>query len=707
MRPAVFRPGGDGRSVDFQRLVQFSPIERGDPRLDGGVAVLEHAGGVAEHLIDGDPDRSGKVIPLASEQQDRLRPRRLAAGEQQAAVEQEPAGIAGRDLVLRPPERRVFRHEGVDVEDRRLPFRGLRGAGLPRLLHFLGECPKARVGVRGIVARELRQEDVDHLPRPPASIRRAARRRPSAPGAGPAGTGPGKHRLRASESLLDASDDRRLILKPSPRPDQGGDPAAPPPVRTIGVRVHQSSRGSLDPCARIGVHTTMSASLLSPRRYLVGFDPRDLPHHFADVLIIGGGLAGLRAALGMPESLRTLVVTKDEVRESNSAYAQGGIAGVLDPEDRFDDHIADTLAAGKGLCDPEIVAMVVREAPGRIAELISWGTHFDQVNGQVALGLEGGHSHARIVHALGDATGREVMRAVIAEVRRRSDVRIWQNSFTIDLLTHEGRCRGALVWDRTRGPSLVWARAVILATGGAGQLFRETTNPAIATADGQAIAYRAGAELRDMEFMQFHPTVLYLAGSSRHLLTEALRGEGAYLRDRYGRRFMPDLHPLAELAPRDDVSRAITDQMAKTQHPCVYLDLSHLDGEFPPQAISRDRRPVPELRPGYHARPHPRPARCPLLHGRRDRRFARSDDPSPASGPRARSPAPGSTAPTGSRRTASSKGSSSAPGRPRTSRTCSNPKGLGRSKSRRSRSPSRLAAASRSIWPTSAPPSAP
>src|SRR5205814_2711569 len=189
------------------------------------------------------------------------------------------------------------------------------------------------------------------------------------------------------------------------------------------------------------------------------------------------------------------------------------------------------------------------------------------------------HSHARIVHALGDATGREVMRAVIGQARDKANVRIWQNSFTIDLLTHEGRCRGALVWDKRRGPSLIWARAVVLATGGAGQLYRESTTPPIATADGQALAYRAGAELRDMEFMQFHPTVLYIAGSARHLLTEALRGEGAYLRDGRGERFMPAYHHLAELAPRDDVSLAIAAQMAKTQHPNVYLDLSHLDAE--------------------------------------------------------------------------------------------------------------------------------
>jgi L-aspartate oxidase len=319
--------------------------------------------------------------------------------------------------------------------------------------------------------------------------------------------------------------------------------------------------------------------MADPRRYLIGFDPRELPHHFTDVLVIGGGIAGLRAALGIPERYRVLVVTKDEVRESNSQYAQGGIAGVLDPEDRFDNHIADTLAAGKGLCDPEVVEMVVREAPVRIGELIEWGTHFDEVDGHVALGREGGHSHARIVHALGDETGREIMRAVIQKVRTRPNLRVWQNTFSIDLMTHEGRCRGVLVWDRHRGLALVWARAVLLATGGAGQLFRETTNPPIATADGHAMAYRAGAEVRDMEFMQFHPTVLYIAGSTRHLLTEALRGEGAYLRDCRGERFMPAYHPLAELAPRDDVSQAIAAQMARTQHPSVYLDLSHLDAE--------------------------------------------------------------------------------------------------------------------------------
>lgn len=348
-----------------------------------------------------------------------------------------------------------------------------------------------------------------------------------------------------------------------------------------------------------------------PRRYLAGFDPQDLPNHFADVLVIGGGLAGMRAAIGIPSKYRVLILTKQDVQESNSSYAQGGIAGVLDPEDAFADHIEDTLTAGKGLCDPEIVSSVVREAPHRISELIHWGTQFDLENGEVALGREGGHSHARIVHALGDSTGREVMRAVIEKAESQPNIRIWQNSFTVDLITYEGRCRGVLVWDRKRGMSIVWARAVVLATGGAGQLYRESTNPSIATGDGQALAFRAGARLRDLEFMQFHPTVLYIAGSSRHLITEAVRGEGAYLRDRDGVRFMPEVHPMAELAPRDDVSRAIWERMTLTQHPCVYLDLSHLDPDhirkrFPGIAelcrgfdldITEDQIPV---RPGAH-----------------------------------------------------------------------------------------------------------
>jgi L-aspartate oxidase len=346
-------------------------------------------------------------------------------------------------------------------------------------------------------------------------------------------------------------------------------------------------------------------------RYLVAFGPKRVPHCFTDVLILGGGLAGLRAALAVDPGLAVTVVTKDDLQASSSQWAQGGIASVVDPEDRFDNHVADTLTAGCGLCDGEVVDSVVREAPGRIAELIAWGTRFDSSNGSLELGREGGHSHHRIVHALGDATGREVMRAVIERTRGLENLDVWPDTFTIDLVTHEGRCRGAIVWHPAHGKTIVWARRTILATGGAGQLYRESTNPPGVSGDGMALAWRAGAELRDMEFMQFHPTVLYIAGGARSLITEAVRGAGAHLVDRDGRRFMPDFDPRAELAPRDVVSRAITVVMQRTHHANVYLDLAHLDAgtvrrRFPGMAeicakfgldLARDRIPV---RPGAH-----------------------------------------------------------------------------------------------------------
>jgi len=346
-------------------------------------------------------------------------------------------------------------------------------------------------------------------------------------------------------------------------------------------------------------------------RYLVAFGPKRVPHCFTDVLILGGGLAGLRAALAVDPRLSVTVVTKNDLLNSSSQWAQGGIAGVVDPEDRFDNHVADTLSAGGGLCHDDVVDSVVREAPGRIAELIAWGTKFDERDGALELGREGGHSHHRIVHALGDATGREVMRAVIERARLLDNLEVWPDTFTIDLVTDAGGCRGALVWNKAHGKTLVWARRTILATGGAGQLYRESTNPEGASGDGLALAWRAGATLRDMEFMQFHPTVLYIAGGARSLITEAVRGAGAWLVDKDGKRFMPDFDPRAELAPRDVVSRAITMVMHRTHHANVYLDLSHLDPDmvrrrFPGMAqicakfgldLARDRIPV---RPGAH-----------------------------------------------------------------------------------------------------------
>src|SRR5262245_9190893 len=349
-----------------------------------------------------------------------------------------------------------------------------------------------------------------------------------------------------------------------------------------------------------------------PRRYLTSFGPKETPHLFTDLLVIGAGIAGLRAALEVPVDLPVLVVTKDALQTSNSSWAQGGIAGVLAPEDTFDNHVEDTLIAGAGLCDRAIVRRVVEEAPQQIRDLIRYGARFDlEEDGGLALGMEGGHSHRRIVHALGDATGREVMRAIIDRAQRSKNITLWDRTFTVDLLTHDGRCAGALVHRHRQGLLSVWARQTLLASGGAGMVYRETTNPPVATGDGMAAAYRAGAQLRDMEFMQFHPTVLYVAGSSRSLITEAVRGKGAYLRDKDGQRFMPDEDPRAERATRDIVSRAIFRCMERTRHPNVYLDLSHLDPdevrkEFPGFdkvcrgfGLDIPRDPIP-VRPGAH-----------------------------------------------------------------------------------------------------------
>jgi L-aspartate oxidase len=346
-------------------------------------------------------------------------------------------------------------------------------------------------------------------------------------------------------------------------------------------------------------------------RYLVSFDARQVYHQFTDILIVGAGIAGIRAALEVSPDLHVLVLNKDRLDESNSTYAQGGIAGVLSPEDTFQNHIEDTHVAGAGLCDAEVVEMVIREAPQQINDLIRFGVKFDHEGGGLALTREGGHSHRRIVHALGDATGHEVMRALLLRAKETPNIILRGETFTLDLITHEGQCVGAVVWRPGVGLAIVWARQVILASGGCGMVYRETTNPPVATGDGMAAAWRAGAELRDMEFMQFHPTVLYVAGSARSLISEAVRGEGAYLRDVNGERFMLTEDPRHELAPRDVVSQAIFRCMERTQHPNVYLDLTHLDParmleRFPGISrvcksfgldINRDLIPV---RPGAH-----------------------------------------------------------------------------------------------------------
>src|SRR3954466_10737066 len=318
---------------------------------------------------------------------------------------------------------------------------------------------------------------------------------------------------------------------------------------------------------------------LTQRRYLVPFKAGRLPQQFTDVLVIGGGVAGLRAAIAAAEAgSDVLILTKDTVDESNTWYAQGGIAAVLQPLDSYESHVEDTEKGGAGLCDHQAVSVVVKEGPERVLELLSWGAHFDKDETK-AHGLsftrEGGHSFARIVHAYGDATGKELAQTLIRTVRSRESIRISERTFCVDLITHDGQCMGCLAMI-DGAVNVIWAKRTILASGGAGQLYRESTNPKIATADGHAMAYRAGATLQDMEMVQFHPTTLYVAGASRALITEAVRGEGAYLVDRNGYRFMGDYHPSKELAPRDVVSRAIVEQIRKTHYTHVYLDARHL-----------------------------------------------------------------------------------------------------------------------------------
>ena len=318
-----------------------------------------------------------------------------------------------------------------------------------------------------------------------------------------------------------------------------------------------------------------------PRRYLVNIDSVSTNQLFTDCLVIGAGIAGFRAAIEAAEQLKVIVVCKGALEDSNTWNAQGGIASVLDAGDTFESHIADTLKTGCGLCDKDVVDLVVRRGPELVTQLLNWGAEFDRKDGHIDITLEGGHSHARIAHAHGDETGRIIAQALIKEARRNPNIRIIEGFYVIDLLTDDdNKCVGLIGCDGRSGPQIIWAPNTILATGGAGRLYRETTNPEVATGDGVALAYRAGAVLRDLEFVQFHPTTLYIAGASRALITETLRGEGAVLLDNKGRRFMKDYHESAELAPRDIVSRAILSQMRKTEATHVYLDVRHFDKAF-------------------------------------------------------------------------------------------------------------------------------
>jgi len=318
-----------------------------------------------------------------------------------------------------------------------------------------------------------------------------------------------------------------------------------------------------------------------PRRYLVNIDSISRSQLFADCVIVGVGIAGLRAAIEAAEERNVVVVCKGTLEDSNTWKAQGGIASVLREDDTFESHVADTMRTGCGVAEPETVEQVVRGGPELVRQLQQWGAAFDVVDGRVDATLEGGHSHARILHAHGDETGRAIAETLIDTVKKTPNIRVIENFFTIDLLTDgENRCIGIIGREKDHGLQIVWAANTVLATGGGGQLYRETTNPPVATTDGLAMAYRAGAVLRDLEFVQFHPTTLYIAGASRALITETLRGEGAYLLDTKGRRFMKEYDEAGELAPRDVVSRAILAQMRKTESTHVFLDIRHIDKEF-------------------------------------------------------------------------------------------------------------------------------
>jgi L-aspartate oxidase len=301
----------------------------------------------------------------------------------------------------------------------------------------------------------------------------------------------------------------------------------------------------------------------------------------ADFLVIGSGVAGLRTAVELSRGGQVMVLTKGHPLQSSSIHAQGGVAVALSEEDDVAIHLTDTLKAGHGLCRKEAVRVLVGEGPQRIQELIKWGARFDKVGGKFAFAREAAHSRSRILRARGDATGNEMVRVLIAEAMRQKRIQRLDYHFTVDLIVESGRCCGALVFDEHSGRRFILpAKAVVLTTGGAGQLYARTTNPANATGDGIAMALRAGAVLQDMEFVQFHPTALYLPSSPPFLLSEAMRGEGAQLRNNKGEIFMPRYHPLGALAPRDIVSRAIWAEMAATKARHVYLDVTHLGAEF-------------------------------------------------------------------------------------------------------------------------------
>lgn len=314
--------------------------------------------------------------------------------------------------------------------------------------------------------------------------------------------------------------------------------------------------------------------MISP--YLVNFNLEDLPQEHTTVLVIGSGVAGLYLAARIADSIPTVLLCKSDPQECCTSLALGGIAAAMGEEDSPGLHYADTMEAGVGLCSPDAVNLIVNEGPRLIKQLLAWGVEFDHCPQGLALGLEGAHGRRRIVHARGDATGAVLWHGLWGRVITRTQLNIMPQTTVLDLLVEDGRCYGALVLTEGGTLKAILSSATVLASGGAGQIYPDTTNPPVSTGDGVAMAYRAGAEVTDLEFFQFHPTVLCYQGTRGVLISEAVRGEGALIRNRAGERFMPAYHPQAELAPRDVVARAELEEIARQGGGPVYLDLTHL-----------------------------------------------------------------------------------------------------------------------------------
>lgn len=313
-------------------------------------------------------------------------------------------------------------------------------------------------------------------------------------------------------------------------------------------------------------------------QYLIDLAQYHPTDEISDVIVVGSGIAGLSVAIRVGRFANVRLITKSVLQESATWYAQGGIAAAVNHQDNWRLHFQDTIRAGQGLCDPQAVELLVKEAPVMIRELMEMGTTFDMKQGKLSLATEGGHSRARVVHAGGDATGAEVERSLVRSVRESQRVVVHERTLVVDMLRDgDGSCCGVATMDTSTGELRIYlARVVVLATGGVGQMYQFTSNPPICTGDGIAMAYRAGAVISDMEFVQFHPTVFQTERGESFLISEALRGEGAFLQDQKGDRFMLGKHPLAELAPRDIVVREIVEVMERDGTDHIYLDARHI-----------------------------------------------------------------------------------------------------------------------------------